>query len=143
MSRRIYFAILGLMVAKREFPLELLFRALADPTRLRLLNLMGEQEICVCYFVDVLKTSQPKISRHLAYLRKAGIVSARRDGKWMHYRLVMPRDSHAAQVLRTTLDALAHDKEMQRDKDRLAAACCGPRSLVQLIGAPLPVGVRA
>jgi ArsR family transcriptional regulator, arsenate/arsenite/antimonite-responsive transcriptional repressor len=131
------------MGAKQEFPLELLLRALADPTRLRLLNLMGEQEICVCYFVDVLKTSQPKISRHLAYLRKAGIVSARRDGKWMHYRLVMPRESHAAQVLRTTLDALAHDKEMQRDKDRLTAACCGPRSLVQLIGAPLPAEVRA
>jgi ArsR family transcriptional regulator, arsenate/arsenite/antimonite-responsive transcriptional repressor len=131
------------MAAKRELPLELLFRVLADPTRLRLLNLMGEQEICVCYFVDVLKSSQPKISRHLAYLRKAGIVSARREGKWMHYRLVMPREPHAAQVLRTTLDALAHDKEMQRDKDRLAAACCGPRSLVQLIGAPLPAEVRA
>jgi len=131
------------MVAKREFPLELLFRALADPTRLRLLNLMGEQEICVCYFVDVLKTTQPKISRHLAYLRRAGIVSARRDGKWIHYRLMMPRDPHAAKVLRTTLDALAHDKEMRKDKERLAAACCGPRSLVQLIGAPLPAEVRA
>lgn len=130
------------MTAKKEFSLELLFQALADPTRLRLLNLMSEQEICVCYFVDVLKTSQPKISRHLAYLRRAGIVSARRDGKWMHYRLAMPRERHAAQVLRTTLDALAHDKELQRDKDRLSAACCGPRSLVQLIGAPLPAEVR-
>src|SRR5689334_17726645 len=131
------------MAEKKEFPLELLFQALADPTRLRLLNLMGEQEICVCYFVDVLKTSQPKISRHLAYLRRAGIVSARRDGKWMHYRVVMPRDRHAAEVLRTTLDALAADKELQRDKDRLAAACCGPRSLVQVIGAPLPADVSA
>ena len=131
------------MGSKKEFPLELLFRALADPTRLRLLNLMGEQEICVCYFVDVLGTSQPKISRHLAYLRRAGIVAARRDGKWMHYRLVMPRDAHAGQVIRTTLDALAHDKGMGRDKDRLAAACCGPRSLVQLIGAPMPVEVNA
>ena len=139
----VFLAILRLMAAKREFPLELLFRALADLTRLRLLNLMGEQEVCVCYFVDVLKTSQPKISRHLAYLRRAGIVAARRDGKWMHYRLMIPRESHAAEVLRTTLDALAHDKEMQRDKDRLAAACCGPRSLVQLMGAPLPAEVRA
>src|SRR5438477_11894907 len=131
------------MAAQKSYSLEQLFRALADSTRLRLLNLMNGREVCVCYFVDVLKTSQPKISRHLAYLRKAGIVAARRDGKWMHYRLVMPRDSHAAQVLRTTLDALAHDKEMERDKDRLAAACCGPRSLVQLIGAPRPVEVRA
>jgi len=56
---------------------------------------------------------------------------------------MMPRDPHAAKVLRTTLDALAHDKEMRKDKERLAAACCGPRSLVQLIGAPLPAEVRA
>ena len=131
------------MGKKNEFPLELLFRALADPTRLRLLNLIGEQEICVCYFVDVLRTTQPKISRHLAYLRKAGIVAARRDGKWMHYRLLLLKDSHAAQVLRTTLDALRHDKEMQKDKERLAACCCGPRSLVQVMGAPLPAEVRA
>ena len=131
------------MAAKKEFPLKVLFQALADPTRLRLLNLMGEQEICVCYFVDVLNTSQPKISRHLAYLRRAGIVSSRRDGKWMHYRVVMPRDRHAAEVLRTTLDALAHDKELQRDKNRLVAACCGPRSLVQVMGAPLPADVSA
>jgi len=47
-----------------------LFRALADRTRLRLLNLMGQDEVCVCYFVEVLRTPQPKISRHLAYLKK-------------------------------------------------------------------------
>ena len=62
------------------------FQALGDNTRLRLLNLMGDQEICVCYFVEILEQPQPKISRHLAYLRRAGIVAARRDGKWMHYR---------------------------------------------------------
>ena len=66
--------------------LEPLFRALADETRLRLLNLIADREICVCYFVEILGLSQPKISRHLAYLRNAGIVSARRDGKWMHYK---------------------------------------------------------
>ena len=70
--------------------MERFFQALGDNTRLRLLNLMGDQEICVCYFVEILDQPQPKISRHLAYLRSAGIVAARRDGKWMHYRIVMP-----------------------------------------------------
>src|SRR5438270_12258849 len=124
-----------------SFDLPRLFAAFADRTRLRLLNLMSGREVCVCYFVEILKQSQPKISRHLAYLRNAGIVSARRDGKWIHYRLIMPRDPHATKVLRTTLDALAYDREMQKDKDRPTAACCGPRSLVQLMGAPLPADV--
>jgi ArsR family transcriptional regulator len=122
----------------RDVPLARLFRALADPTRLRLINLMAEGEICVCYFVEVLGAAQPKISRHLAYLRRAGIVAARREGKWMHYRLAVPGDSHAAAILRTTLDASRQDKELQKDFQRLNRACCGPNSLVQLLGAPLP-----
>ena len=64
--------------------METLFLALADKTRLRLLNLMRGDEVCVCYFTEVLGESQPKISRHLAYLRNAKIVSARREGKWMN-----------------------------------------------------------
>ena len=88
-------------------PIARLFRALADPTRLRLLNLIGNREICVCYFVQILGLSQPKISRHLAYLRRAGIVTARRDGKWMHYRLAMPRDETAAAILQETVKNLA------------------------------------
>src|ERR1700730_16423140 len=86
----------------KPFALDLLFRALADPTRLRLLNLVADREICVCYFVEILRTSQPKISRHLAYLRNAGIVAARREGKWMHYRLTIPKDRAAASILRET-----------------------------------------
>ena len=117
---------------------EVLFRALADRTRLRLLNLMNGQELCVCYFVGVLSTNQPKISRHLAYLRKAGIVAARRDGKWMHYRLTMPPNTHAASILQGTIKALKQDKQMLRDWECLNRACCGPRSLAQVLGAPLP-----
>jgi ArsR family transcriptional regulator len=64
----------------KPFDLVPLFGALADPTRLRLLNLMDGREVCVCYFVEILKQGQPKISRHLAYLRRAGIVEARREG---------------------------------------------------------------
>jgi ArsR family transcriptional regulator len=127
--------------AKVNVPLESLFNALADRTRLRLINLMAEQEICVCYFIEVLGAPQSKISRHLAYLRKAGIVAARREGKWMHYRLVIPAESHAAAILKTTVDALRKNKDVQRDFARLNNACCGPRSLVQVIGAPLPAKV--
>lgn len=123
---------------KQNLSLDQLFRALADPTRLRLLNLMAEQEICVCYFTQVIRAPQPKISRHLAYLRKAGIVAARREGKWMHYRLAVPASPQIAAVLKSTLDALKHDKELQRDGERLNRACCGPRSLVHLLGAPAP-----
>src|SRR5205807_3703007 len=73
-----------------------LFQALGDRTRLRLLNLLAGGELCVCYFVALLGAAQPKISRHLAYLRRSGLVEARRDGKWMHYRLVPPSDPHVA-----------------------------------------------
>jgi len=126
------------MKKKRELPLERLFSALADRTRLRLIHLMAEQEICVCYFVEVLNAPQPKISRHLAYLRRAGIVAARREGKWMHYRLTVPPDSHTAEILKSTLRALRLDKGMQQDVQCLLNACCDPRSLVQLMGAPSP-----
>ena len=118
--------------------LHLLFRALADPTRLRLLNLIAGREICVCYFVEILGMSQPKISRHLAYLRKAGIVASRRDGKWMHYRLSMPPDGIAAGVLRDTLRYLSTKPEMQRDVARLGTACCAPQKFHLLDGAPPP-----
>jgi ArsR family transcriptional regulator len=118
--------------------LEILLRALADRTRLRLLNLMGDAELCVCYFVEVLQTSQPKISRHLAYLRRAGIVAARREGLWMHYRVVVPPESHAARILAEVRASLADDPVMQRDRERLRHACCTPEKFVRLQSAPAP-----
>src|SRR4051794_25712751 len=93
-----------------------LFQALGDRTRLRLLHLMSGGEVCVCFFVEVLGESQPKISRHLAYLRRAGLVSARRDGKWIHYRLAQPADGDAARVLEATLTSIANDRRMRRDR---------------------------
>jgi ArsR family transcriptional regulator, arsenate/arsenite/antimonite-responsive transcriptional repressor len=127
----------------RPVPLDQFFRALADPTRLRLIHLMSEQEICVCYFIEVIGAPQPKISRHLAYLRRAGLVAARREGKWMHYRLTVPRDPHAAAILNTTLDALKESADMQADCERLNRACCGPKSLVQVLGAPAPSRIES
>jgi ArsR family transcriptional regulator, arsenate/arsenite/antimonite-responsive transcriptional repressor len=122
----------------KPVPLDGLFAALADNTRLRLLNLMAGREVCVCYFVEILRQGQPKISRHLAYLRKAGIVTARREGKWMHYRITPPTDSATASILETTLDSLRNDKQMQADLAKLDRACCAPQKLIALEGAPRP-----
>jgi ArsR family transcriptional regulator, arsenate/arsenite/antimonite-responsive transcriptional repressor len=99
-----------------KFDLVSLFAALADPTRLRLLNMMDGREVCVCYFVEILKQGQPKISRHLAYLRRAGIVEARRDGKWMHYRIQRPDDPKAASILDATLQSFKADKDTKTCK---------------------------
>ncbi len=126
-----------------KFDIERFFLALSDRTRLRLLNLMGEDEVCVCFFVEVLETNQPKISRHLAYLRRAGIVAARREGKWMHYRIVTPPDLLAKRILNDVRAWLKEDKEMQCDRAHLVQVCCSPGLPVQLQGAPRPASLRA
>lgn len=126
---------------QKSFDKELFFRALADRTRLRLLNLIGKDEVCVCFFVEILKTNQPKISRHLAYLRRAGIVDARREGQWMHYRIIEPADVAAARVLKDTMSWLANDQEMQRDRQRLVKICCAPQLPVNIQGAPRPASI--
>ena len=120
-----------------------LFAALADPTRLRLLNLIGGREVCVCYFVEILRQGQPKISRHLAYLRRAGLVTARREGKWMHYRMVPQADEAAASILAASLAVLKNDRQMQADRAKLDRACCAPQKLVMPEGAPRPAPVRS
>jgi ArsR family transcriptional regulator len=131
------------MTAKKAFDVERFFQALGDNTRLRLLNLMGEQELCVCYFVEILGGPQPKISRHLAYLRSAGIVATRREGKWMHYRVVMPPHAGAAHILKQTLGWLKDDKAMQADRARLTKACCSPAKYPLLDGAPPPTPTQS
>jgi len=126
------------MPGKNSATMEALFASLADRTRLRLLNMMAEQEVCVCYFVEILDLPQPTISRHLAYLRRAGLVEARREGKWMHYRIAVPENKNARQLLIDTLHWLSEDTEMQKDRGRLNRACCAPRKFVRLMGAPAP-----
>jgi ArsR family transcriptional regulator len=126
----------------KSFDKELFFRALADRTRLRLLNLMQTDEVCVCFFVEILKTNQPKVSRHLAYMRRAGIVGARRDGPWIHYRIVEPSDADAAGVLKEVLSWLANDQEMQRERARLVKVCCAPQLPIRIQGAPRPAGLQ-
>jgi len=99
---------------------------------------MDGREVCVCYFVEILKQRQPKISRHLAYLRNAGIVSARREGKWMHYTLEWPVDAGARRILDATLISFKANNEMRSDLEKLDKACCEPQRFVTLQGAPIP-----
>ena len=124
------------------FNLETFFLALADHTRLRLINLMGDDEICVCFLVEVLDETQSKISRHLAYLRRAGVVVARRDGKWMHYRVVAPQHPRAARVFAELRGWLAEEAAMRRDRAQLVKVCCAPSLPVQLLHAPRPASLN-
>jgi len=103
--------------------LVLFHAALADATRLRLLNLIKGGEICVCHLQDVLQTNQPKISRHLAYLRKAGLVDARRDGRWTHYRL-RKLETGAEKMLTQTLARMETEPLIKKDGQRLKKVCC-------------------
>ncbi|MEJ7848969.1 MAG: metalloregulator ArsR/SmtB family transcription factor [Pyrinomonadaceae bacterium] len=114
------------MVKEKSFDPELFFSALADRTRLRLLNLMRDGEVCVCFFAETLETNNPKISRHLSYLKRASLVSGRRDGKWMHYRITEPRDEKAAGVFKAAMEMLKNDGEMETDLLKLADVCCSP-----------------
>jgi ArsR family transcriptional regulator len=120
------------MSSNKGFDLELFFAALADRTRLRLLNLMRDGEVCVCFFAETLDTNNPKVSRHLAYLKRAGLVNARRDGKWMHYSMTRPTDEHAARLFDDLLIALKHDRQMQLDKKHYANVCCAPTAPISI-----------
>jgi len=115
-----------------KFTLEGLFRALSDRTRLRILNLVKDKEVCVCHFAEVFGTNQPKVSRHLAYLRRAGLVHARRDGKWMHYSLLKPSDATSASVLTEAFRALQNDPQISKDNKKLSVVCCTPAQLVNI-----------
>lgn len=88
--------------------LEQVFRALGDDIRLQILALLAHGEVCVCDIHEALGIPQPTASRHLAYLRRNGLVVGRRDGLWIHYRLVTLADPQVASILSATLESLAH-----------------------------------
>lgn len=102
--------------------MEKLFLALADKTRLRLLNIMREREVNVNAFVEITGESQPKISRHLAFLRNAGIVELRREGKWIHYKIAAPANDFAALVLRDALEWMNSHDEIRRENEKFIKA---------------------
>lgn len=98
------------------------YAALADPTRLRILSLLGDGEVCVCHIHASLDVPQPTASRHLAYLRKSGLVEARRDGIWMHYKLAPIDSPVVASVVKAALHALTHTDISAKDERRLQIA---------------------
>ena len=97
-----------------------LFGVLADPTRLRALMLIrSEGEVCVCELTHALQESQPKVSRHLAFMRDAGIVKARRQGTWMHYRIDPDAPEWAREIVESAFRQLRNLRPFQLDKRRL------------------------
>jgi ArsR family transcriptional regulator len=115
-------------MAKQLAEMETLFKALADTTRLRILGLLLTGEVCVCDIHESLKIPQPKASRHLAYLRRAGLVATRRDGLWIHYRLGTLPDPVLGAIVDAVRHALAHTDTVRRDAERLQkrTGCCVP-----------------
>jgi len=101
-----------------------LFKILADPTRLRLLNLLACGETCVCDLTDTLRVVQPKVSRHLAQLKRAGLVEARRDGKWTHYRWARHGKPLVRHVLSGLRDWMAKDDKLKGERRRRRKVCC-------------------
>jgi ArsR family transcriptional regulator, arsenate/arsenite/antimonite-responsive transcriptional repressor len=107
---------------------DLLFRAAADATRRRLLHLLSAGEHCVGDLVEILDLPQPTVSRHLAHLRRVGLVSVRRESPWVHYSLAVSTDPVHKAVL-TAVRTCAHDPELQSDRQRAAelaatGGCC-------------------
>jgi ArsR family transcriptional regulator len=115
-------------MAKQLTQMEGLFRALADATRLRILGLLLTGEVCVCNIHESLKIPQPKASRHLAYLRRSGLVETRREGLWIHYRLGTLADPVLAAISDAVRHGLTHIDTVQRDAERLQkrTGCCVP-----------------
>ena len=101
-----------------------LFKAFADPVRLRLLNLLSDGEVCVCYLHEALDLPQSTVSRHLAYLRKRGLVVGRKEGLWVHYRLAKPAGAlHRALI--GCLGACLEDIDvLKQDRRKLGRGPC-------------------
>jgi ArsR family transcriptional regulator, arsenate/arsenite/antimonite-responsive transcriptional repressor len=106
--------------------MDLTLRALADPTRLRIVALLVSGEVCVCHIHEALKVPQPTASRHLAYLRRARLVETRKDGLWVHYRLASLNDTALQTLVDTTVHCAGHLETVTADRKRLekATGCC-------------------
>ncbi len=106
-----------------------MLKAFADPVRLRLLNLLSgdRDEVCVCHLFEALGIPQPTVSRHLAYLRKHGLVVGRREGLWVHYRLAKPKTGLHRILLGCLGTCLGDPEVFSQDQERLSRklACCG------------------
>jgi ArsR family transcriptional regulator len=101
-----------------------IFKTLSDSTRLRLLNLLACGETCVCELTDTLRVVQPKVSRHLAHLKRAGLVEAIRNGKWMHYRWAKHGNPLVRHVLAGLREWMEKDDQMNGERRRRQRVCC-------------------
>src|SRR5476649_536318 len=108
------------MKTKATSRVDLMFRAVSDPTRLRILNLLQGGELCVCHLVDVLGVPQPTASRHLAYLRRAGLVLARKAGLWSYYRLTPARNAFHEKLLGCVASCVPEMPELAADARQVA-----------------------
>jgi ArsR family transcriptional regulator len=100
-------------------PMARLFKALSDETRLRMVALLTQGEMCVCHFQEILDLPQPHISRHLAILRAAKVVDTRREGSWIHYSISEQDDPECARQLESLCEQFADRKLLKRDRARL------------------------
>jgi len=114
------------MKTKSASRVDLIFRAFSDRTRLRILNMLRGGELCVCDIVDVLDVPQPKASRHLAYLRRAGLVTARKQGQWSYYTLAPARNEFHEKILDCLACFFSDVPELARDAKQLGLrrGCC-------------------
>lgn len=122
--------------------LEEAFKAFADPTRLRILGLLAAGEVCVCNIHECLGIPQPMASRHLAYLRKKGLVLTRKEGLWVHYKLA-PLEEPVMRVLMSAVThVLSHCEAITEDRERLEiqTGCCGPASRRDTFECCVPAG---
>ena len=124
--------------------LETVLKALGDRTRLRILGLLVQGEICVCDIHETLEIPQPKASRHLASLRKAGLVETRRQGLWVQYRLAELSDPRLASVAGAVHQAIAGLDTVQRDAARLRerGSSCTPVPMTFMRSAPAGTASR-
>src|SRR5260221_7410589 len=111
-------------VAARTSRVDIMFRAFSDRTRLRILHMLRGGELCVCDIVAVLDVPQPKASRHLAYLRKAGLVEARKEGLWSYYKLTPSRNKFHAKLMECLGCCFGDVPELARDAELLKLSSC-------------------
>ncbi|MBI1806433.1 MAG: metalloregulator ArsR/SmtB family transcription factor [Ignavibacteria bacterium] len=124
-----------------------LFRCLADGSRLRLLNLLFESgELCVCDLESILGFTQTKVSRHMNYLKKAGLVEDRRSGRWILYSIAQPRNSHQRLIIKSIQEILGSHAQAQRDAKRLMKhvkdGCCATFVHVKPDRSPTKVSIQ-
>lgn len=113
-------------LTKTSPPVDLMFRAFSNRTRLRILHLLRHEEVCVCDLQRALSVPQAKVSRHLAYLRRAGLVRARKQGLWSYYTLAPARDAVHRKLLECLTSCFTHVPDLARDDARLKC-CAGAR----------------